>query len=159
MKLIIMVAVTLLSFSIAGAQENEDSITAGGRVLRYELGAELGEPTGANFKWWITKNNAIDALIGIAFVPDATLQIHADYLRHAFGQFRGIQDQLPIIYGLGVAGQFRDEFLIGLRIPVGVQYLFESLPFTVFLHVAPRLDFTPDFGISMNSSVGVRYVF
>jgi len=127
---------------------------------RFEAGVAVGEPTGGIFKAWLTERNAVAAFAGVAFVPDAVAQLYADFLRH---DFRFTEDltagELPIVYGLGVTGLFTDDFTLGIRIPLGLTYLFSDIPFTLFLHVAPRFDVIPEFDVGLNASLGIRYVF
>jgi len=52
-----------------------------------------------------------------------------------------------------------DDDFIGIRIPVGLAYLFEGAPVDVFLEVVPLLDVAPETEFTLNAAIGVRYFF
>jgi hypothetical protein len=47
----------------------------------------------------------------------------------------------------------------GIRVPVGVSYLFAHEPIDLFLEVVPIMDVTPATDLSVNASLGARYYF
>ena len=47
----------------------------------------------------------------------------------------------------------------GIRVPLGVTYLFEEAPFDVFFELVPVLDLSPDVDLDINVAVGLRYYF
>lgn len=124
-----------------------------------EIGLMFGEPTGVNYKYFITDANAVDAAAAVSFIPDAVFQLNADFLRHYFRFANVGEGRLPLVYGAGLAVQFRDDIRWGIRIPVGLAYFLESLPLSLFIDVAPRFDITPDTEVSINAAVGARYRF
>lgn len=130
---------------------------------RHRLGAGviLGEPTGATLKYWLNDNLALDTAIGASFDEDTDLNWHADALWHVFNLFPVSKGSLPLYFGAGVRAKFRDnqDDRWGVRIPVGIAYLFEDAPVDVFLEAAPVIDFTPETRGSFNVSAGVRYWF
>jgi hypothetical protein len=61
-----------------------------------------------------------------------------------------------------VGGRIRfedNDSRVGVRVPVGLAYLFEGEPVDLYIEVAPILDLTPDTGFSMNGGIGARYFF
>jgi len=48
---------------------------------------------------------------------------------------------------------------VGVRVPVGISYLFDSVPVDLFLEVAPVVDLVPSTGLGWNSGIGIRYYF
>ena len=48
---------------------------------------------------------------------------------------------------------------VGIRLPVGIEYLFQRAPLDVFLEVVPVLDLTPESTVDVNASIGTRYFF
>jgi hypothetical protein len=134
------------------------------------LGIMVGEPTGVSFKTWIDQDRAIDAGIAWSFSGDDSLHLHADYLLHHFGVFKNhkLPGQLPLYYGLGGRIKLEDDdngrgddedTLVGLRLPVGIAYLFAEAPFDLFAEIVPVLDLVPDTDLDLNAAVGVRYYF
>lgn len=153
----------LVSVTAAVAQQAADTSAipeVARKTPRFEVGVALGEPTGGTIKFWFTPRNAVDFLAGVSFVPDAKAHLQLDYLRHDFRFTRDVADgTMPIVYGLGAYVQFRDDFVLGFRVPVGLAYLFNEYPFSLFLRVSPTIEVLPDFDVGLASSVGVRYVF
>lgn len=119
------------------------------------LGIILGEPTGISVKYWLGTTNAISGAAAWSFSGEESIHIHADYLFHNFGL---IQQNLPLYYGLGARVKLEDDVKVGIRIPVGIAYLFEA-PLDTFLEIVPLLDLVPDTEFGLNAAIGVRYYF
>lgn len=131
----------------------------------FGLGIIVGEPTGVSAKAWLSGNTAVDAAAGWS-ARHEYVHVHADFLLHNFGLFAVDPGDLPLYYGIGgrlvLAGgdhDHNDEITIGLRVPVGVSYLFDTAPFDLFLEVVPLLNLLPETAFDMNGAVGVRYYF
>ena len=82
-----------------------------------------------------------------------------DYLFHNYGIFKVKQGKLPLYYGIGGRVKFEEETRVGVRIPVGICYLFRNQPLDVFFEIVPILDLTPETDFDINASVGVRFFF
>jgi hypothetical protein len=130
------------------------------------LGIIVGEPTGLSAKAWLTDNTAVDA--GAAWSAWGygyqSLHLHADFLLHSFNVIPIDPGDLPIYYGVGgrirLAGRDENQDMrIGVRVPVGISYLFDSFPLDLFLEVAPVLDLVPSTRLGWNSGAGIRYYF
>jgi hypothetical protein len=125
------------------------------------IGMMLGEPAGIGFKTWISGRSAIDAGLGWSFYAGAT-QVHADYLWHNFMLFRMKEGtgKLPLYMGLGgrirVSG--KDAF-VGVRVPIGLTYIFPGDRLDVFLEAVPVLNLIPGTGFDLNAGTGIRYFF
>lgn len=119
------------------------------------LGIILGEPTGISVKYWLGSANAISGAAAWSFSDEEALHIHADYLFHNFGL---IQQNLPLYYGIGAKVKFADDVNVGIRIPVGIAYIFEA-PLDTFLEIVPLLELVPDTEFGLNAAIGVRYYF
>ena len=126
----------------------------------WELGVLLGEPTGLSAKIWMTDLGALDFGAAWSFEGDGQFHFHCDYLFHNYDAFKVEQGSLPIYFGIG--GRIRldeDDNRLGLRLVVGLEYLFEQYPMSVFFEVAPIVDIAPETEASVNGGVGIRYVF
>ena len=125
------------------------------------IGIILGEPTGLSFKIWTGRTTAFDAAAAWSFRKEDKLNLHLDYLIHNFNLFKVKQrsGRLPLYYGIGGRIKFQDETRIGVRIPVGICYIFKKDPLDVFLEVVPVLDFVPETEFDINASIGIRYFF
>ena len=147
-----VVSSTILISAIASAAGNGD----------FGLGIILGEPTGISGKLWTGDNSAVDGAVAWSMDNNASLHLHADYLVHSFTSGRVEKGRLPIYYGIGGRIKFsennNDDF-IGVRVPVGIEYLFENAPVDIFFEIVPILDLAPDTDFDLNAAVGARYFF
>jgi hypothetical protein len=124
------------------------------------LGVIAGEPTGISLKKWIGKTSAIDGAIAWSFGNQGALHLHANYLIHNFGVVKKIQGgRLPVYYGIGARVKLEKDIRIGIRGPVGVNYIFDKHPLDFFLEIVPLLELVPNTAISINGAIGVRYFF
>lgn len=128
---------------------------------RIGAGVIVGEPTGLTAKWWINEINAITAGMAWSFEGRTSLQLQADYLWHDY-HLLPLADgvQMPVYFGVGGRMKYKRNAnnLWGVRIPVGVSYLFEA-PWEIFAEIVPIVDFAPSSGLSLNGAIGVRYYF
>lgn len=128
----------------------------------FGIGMIVGSPTGLSIKKWLG-NNAIDAAAG--WSSDG-FNLHMDYLFHDSSLTKG---KTPIHFGIGGRIRFEDkddendnhdgDTRLGIRIPLGINYLFAKHPFDVFAEIAPVLDIVPETDFSLDAGVGVRYYF
>ena len=125
----------------------------------FGLGIIVGEPTGVSVKGWLTDRTAIDGAAAWAFSDEAALHIHADYLLHNFDLITVEQGKLPIHFGIGARVKFEDESRVGVRIPVGLTYIFDGAPIDIFFEVVPILDLIPDTEFDLNAAIGARFFF
>lgn len=135
------------------------------------IGIIIGEPTGLSLKKWLSNTTAIDAGIAWSFSENDSLHFHADYLLHRFDVFASadLRGRLPLYYGLGGRVKLRDgndgrgrnddDALVGIRVPVGISYLFRTAPVDLFAEIVPVLDVAPDTDFDLNAAVGARFYF
>ena len=134
---------------------------------RFGLGLILGEPTGVSMKYWLNKDEAIDGALAWTLSDNDSFQLHGDYLFHDYQLSNS--DQWPVYYGVGALLRFKhdegrhhddNETIFGLRVPIGMSYLFEKdTPFEFFFEVAPILEVAPDIDLDVNASIGIRFYF
>lgn len=146
----------------AQAQNSENAIG---------LGVMVGEPTGLSFKAWTSNTTAFDAGLAWSLGRRDAIHIHADYLWHNFDVFANDVDQgqLPVYYGIG--GRLvlidddpgpdgdEDDAIFGVRVPVGINYLFEENPIGLFLEVAPIVNLVPSTDLDVDAALGARFYF
>jgi hypothetical protein len=126
----------------------------------FGLGIIIGEPTGITGKYWISQTGAIDGAAAWAFSHEGAMHLHADYLYHKFELIKVQKGSFALYYGIGGRLQIGEhDTWLGLRIPVGMDYLFASDPFDIFFEVVPILDVAPDTDVSLNAAIGFRYWF
>ncbi|MEX0609465.1 MAG: hypothetical protein WD016_13400 [Balneolaceae bacterium] len=150
--LILTGAVISFTPQTAAAQANGD----GGN---FGVGAMLGEPTGVSIKSW--NNNRSAFALGAAWSlsrANEAVHLHADYLLHTW--FNGVErGELAFYYGLGARIIFSDNAQAGVRIPFGLNYVFDEAPLDLFVEAVPILNLTPDTDFAGNGALGIRYYF
>lgn len=123
------------------------------------VGVILGEPTGLSFKSWMSAKTAFDLGAAWSFVNEDAVHLHGDYLIHGYNVLPH-QRRLPVYFGLGARLKIQDEdSRVGIRAPLGVEYLFPRESMDLFFEVVPILDVTPVTEFNMNLAVGGRYFF
>ncbi len=125
----------------------------------FGLGIILGEPTGVSFKKWVGRREAFDVAVAWSFEGEGAIHIHADYLFHNFRLFNIEKGDLVFYYGIGGRVKTVDKTQVGVRIPLGLSYLFEKDPVEIFFELGPILNLTPKTLFRMTTGVGIRYYF
>lgn len=125
----------------------------------FGLGIILGEPTGLSAKLWTSQSNAFDFAAAWSFKGDGHLLLQADYVWHAFNLIPVSSGKLPLYYGIGGRVILVDDPFVGVRIPVGLNYLFATAPIDIFLEIVPILDLAPSTDFDLGGGLGVRFWF
>jgi len=125
----------------------------------FGLGVIVGEPTGLSGKLWIGSSTAIDGAVAWSFGNKSTLYLHADYLFHNFDLFKVEKVKVPVYFGIGSRIKFEDNSKVGVRIPVGIDYILTGTPLDIFLELVPLLDLAPSTEFGFNGAIGIRYLF
>ena len=123
------------------------------------LGIILGEPTGVSLKSWVGRREALDVAVAWSFEGEGAIHIHADYLFHNFRLFHIEKGVLVLYYGIGARIKTVHKTQVGVRIPLGLSYLFEKDPIEIFFELGPIMNITPKTLFRMTTGVGVRYYF
>jgi hypothetical protein len=126
------------------------------------IGVIAGNPTGISFKKWRNEVAAIDAAAAWSFSDHGVFQLHADHLwhrdmSHAIGLGSG---WTALYYGVGGRVGFSNGHHHNhtrVRVPVGLNYLFEGSPFELFAEVVPILDVAPSTELKLDAAIGVRF--
>jgi hypothetical protein len=148
-KSILLLAISILFFGgVIRAQERG-----------FGLGIILGEPTGISAKKWLNSHSAIDGAVAWSFGQVDSFHLHADYIHHDFNMFNVEKGKLPLYFGIGIRFKAEPEATFGVRIPVGICYIFEKAPLDLFLELGPVLDLAPDVRFRFTGSVGARFYF
>ena len=156
MKCKIAIIVLLLSVTSANARMQDD----------FGIGFIIGEPTGFSLKYWLDEEIAIDGAAAWSYSENDSFQLHSDYLIHNYDLLEA--DDLPVYYGIGARLKFKDndgrgrnrnDAIFGIRVPLGVTYLFDDAPLDIFFELVPVLDLSPDVELDINAAVGLRFYF
>lgn len=170
---------TLVSFYLmsAPAEAATRRAVSMSRTPSFGLGLIIGEPTGFTGKIWLESKKAVD--FGLAYSFGNYVLVYADYLFQWPGAFRlrtgekFFNDLVPYV-GIGAAALFATSspsagrayfgnnpggMGLGLRIPLGVEWVPGEPPLGVFLEIAPGLGFVPLTYVFFQGGIGVRYYF
>lgn len=130
------------------------------------VGVIVGEPTGLSLKYWLDDTHAIDGAAAWSFWDNDGFQLHADYLWHNFDLIDSgsASGKLPVYCGVGARLKFEDnegrhdgDTVFGIRVPLGISYLFGDTPVDIFAEVVPVLDLSPDVDLDLNLAIGLRF--
>ncbi|MDD5141579.1 MAG: hypothetical protein PHY43_15120 [Verrucomicrobiales bacterium] len=125
-------------------------------------GVIVGEPTGGSVKYWFNDTLAIDGAVGWSSHDNTDLYLHSDVLWHNFDLIPVSQGRLPVYFGAGGLVRFRDDNKdnqVGVRVPVGLSYMFDNAPLDVFAELGPALDVAPHVRGEITGGIGIRYWF
>jgi len=127
----------------------------------FGLGVVAGDPTGITGKLMIDNKSAIAAAIGWETSGDNEFHISSDYLFHLYDLIKIPDGVSPLYFGGGlryIDREDRDD-KFGIRIPVGVEYLFMNNTLGAFAEIVPVLDLTPDTELDLEFGLGIRFFF
>jgi hypothetical protein len=125
----------------------------------FGMGLILGEPTGLSAKLWTSSDNAFDFAAAWSFKGDGNLLLQADYVWHFFNLMPVPSGKLPLYIGIGGRVILADDPRFGVRIPIGIDYLFAKAPIDVFLELVPIIDLAPETDFGVGGGIGIRYWF
>lgn len=134
------------------------SVTARSQSSGVGIGLIAGEPTGLSIKVWTGQKTAVDAGAAWALIRGGFIRFHADALVHSF-TLQVDKGELPLYFGIGGKLVLSDNLGAGIRIPLGIAYLFESAPIDIFFEVVPTLELLPATDVGFEGGVGARYFF
>jgi hypothetical protein len=163
-RLCIVMLLVVVMFCGQALAQDKSSGQPGARDKNIGIGVILGEPTGVCGKWWVTDAIAIDAAVAWSFVADESIQVHADALYHIYNIIKVKKGKLPLYAGVGARVNFEvneneNENRFGIRVPVGIDYIFAEKPLDIFFELVPILEVSPSVRVSFNAAVGIRYYF
>jgi hypothetical protein len=130
----------------------------------FELGVNLGEPSGVSAKLWLDGTSALEGIAAWAFTQGA-FAFSVDYL-YSFPTLVKVQTtSFPVFVGIGgvaritAGGGGPAPVTIGLRVPLGILYQFVKVPLEVSLDVVPGLNLFPDTSFLAMGGLAIRYRF
>jgi hypothetical protein len=127
----------------------------------FGIGIIVGEPTGINAKYFISRANAIQGSMAWSVEGNNDIQIMGEYLFHRYDWIKVSRGELPVYFGIGGLISFREatDNIIGVEFPVGLDYLFDGAPFDVFGQIVPILELAPATEFNLNAAIGARFYF
>lgn len=126
---------------------------------RFGIGIILGEPTGISAKLKTGSANAFDFAAAWSFKQNGHLLLQADYVWHNFDLDVVESGRPSFYYGIGGRIIFSNDPLVGVRVPVGLDFEFKNAPVDIFAELVPILDFVPSTNFNFAGGLGVRFWF
>ncbi|MBL7960375.1 hypothetical protein JNL27_09060 [bacterium] len=125
----------------------------------FGLGIIVGDPTGINGKLWTSPNTALDAAAAWDLGKNGGIQVHGDFLIHKYNLITVQSGKLPVYFGIGGLIGLHDKTVLGVRGPVGLDYMFADSPFDIFIEIVPVFVLIPKTDFTFNGALGFRYFF
>ncbi len=153
-----LLSILTIIFGVAIAIPETSHAQANGEGGNLGLGVMLGEPTGISIKAWNNSKSAFGFGAAWSFGRYDAIHLHGDYLQHSW--LNGVdQGRLAFYYGVGARLVLADEAAIGIRVPLGLNYIVEDAPIDLFVEAVPILDLAPSTDFDGNGAVGIRFYF
>ena len=147
--IIVLAGIMLMFVSLSGHAQQKGV---------FGLGFIIGNPTGISMKFWTKETDAVE--VALDWKKKET-QLHADYLWHNFDLLPVKNGRFPVFYGVGIGAKLKgdEDNEIGIRTIAGLEYLFDAVPFDLFLQIAPVLQLTPESKVKVEAAVGFHFFF
>jgi len=126
---------------------------------RIGVGIVAGDPTALNLRFWSRGHSGFDVAVGRSWPRGGGLAVYADYLYGSRGSnAKDFDGALQYYVGAGMLLVLTDgyEGEFGIRVPLGLDYVFASGRFDIFAEIAPTL---LSHGFAVGAGLGVRYIF
>ena len=120
------------------------------------VGIILGEPTGLSAKQWLGEGSSLDLAVAWSFIDTGSFYVHLDYQQH-FDDLDIDEGNLLWFVGGGAKLSVGQQLNLGIRIPIGLVYEFDSVPIEVFIEAAPGMDVFPAVQFNGGGGIGIRY--
>lgn len=123
------------------------------------VGGQLVDPAGITAKFTLSETSAITAFTAFNINEFSnSLLLQANLILNGNTNYNPESGILRPYYGLGVNTQLREvgDAIVGLRIPLGLEYHIENQPVEVYTDIAPTLDVTPNTAFYFSGSLGIR---
>ncbi len=148
------IVLTVIAVLILGAAAQ----AAGGD---FGLGIIVGEPTGFVGKFYVSRRNAIDGGIAWSLEKNNYMHFHGDYLFHNFDLIQVDEGRMALYFGIGgrIALVDHADDHVGVRFPLGLNYIFENDMFDIFAEIVPIMDIAPETDFDIEGALGARYYF
>lgn len=120
------------------------------------IGVGIGTNSGASIKKWINEKIALEGFLSIIENYKA---LYLDILWHNYESIPpgDLTGKLPLTYGAGFQITSNQKNKTGIRLNIGIDYLFKEIPFDFFSTLSPTLIITEKIKLQLNVSLGLRY--
>lgn len=157
---------SLLMLSLSAQAYKAGSSSAGLDHQKLGVGINLGEPLGANARYFLNQRWAGDLIVGYGFGEEGfivapSVQFHfkdlLDYNGNTFSIIPYVGTGLK--FGVDMGGAHDGDGIVAVRFPVGVGFLTHEGKFEISAEFAPGIEFEPESEFDMTGGIGLRYYF
>lgn len=123
------------------------------------VGLSLGNPTGLSVKYWLDDTEAIGGGLGWAS-PDTMTFRYTPTISSTASTSSGPkkrQGEPRFTTGSVRIKDKRHDTAFGIRIPLGISYMFAEQPFDLFAEIVPVVDLAPDVDLDLDIAIGFRF--
>ncbi len=124
----------------------------------FGIGLMVGEPTGISLKYWMGPQYALAG--GLAWSLGGYLHVHGDFLLHNRSLLRDLnikEGSFVLHYGIGARVKAEKRTVVGVRVPLGVNFIFKRVPFDIFFEIVPVVNLIPATTLDINGGIGFRF--
>jgi hypothetical protein len=146
MKYMLQILMIFLGISLSVTYAQKD----------FGIGIIVGDPTGLSAKLYTGHATGFDVAAAWSFEGVGHVLLQSDYVWHN-PLSKTSSGMFALYYGIGGRIIFSNDPTAGLRIPIGIDYIFSSAPFDIFAEVVPILDLIQSTEFDLNGGVGVRF--
>jgi hypothetical protein len=128
---------------------------------RFGIGVIAGIPSGITGKFMLDDVNGIDMGAGWRTSGDNEYYLYGDYLLHIYDVIPVTKGKMPLYFGGGLRfiGREDHDDKLGVRLPLGVEYLFDNVSLGAFFELVPVFNLSPDSDFDLEGGVGIRFFF
>ncbi|MEX0681649.1 MAG: hypothetical protein WD097_09735 [Balneolales bacterium] len=125
------------------------------------VGSAIGGPDGLSYKYWLGESSALSGLVSFSIsANNSRFYTHIDYLQHKFYDETDWEvGRLYYYYGGGLGYEWFEwatDDVFTLRLPSGLGFDFNDVPFDLYFELAPTIGIAPDFQFFFNGNFGFR---
>lgn len=168
LSFILALALTPLNgFAQGRSTTQQSALNTRDKTDEFGVGLQVGSLSGVNFEYWLAQQRTLNA----AFTAErGNIAINAAHTWLFHDSFSGQFNNFVPFVGAGLIGAWGDRsdyfrrshdenFAMALHAPVGIEYLPRLQRFSVFLEVAPSLQFVPESFAFLTGDLGARFYF
>ncbi len=125
---------------------------------KFGVGIILGEPTGISLKYWVNRDVGVAG--ELAWSLGGYLHVHGDFLLHERRLLKDLnikEGSFVLHYGIGARLKAEKRAVFGIRIPLGINFIFRRLPLDIFLEIVPVMNLIPSTTLDLNGGIGLRF--
>jgi len=127
----------------------------------FGLGVIIGDHSGLSAKYMVDNINGIDFAAGWTTSGLNEFYFASDYLYHIYDVVKISKIVSPLYFGAGARYISREkkENKFGIRVPLGIEFLFLNNRLGAFGELVPLLDLKPDTDLDLEFGIGIRFFF